>query len=156
MNLTILLTLLLAATVTLNLAKRDRRLLLIVVLLGVFSTSSLPAQAVTLAALGAQDSAITQQQKEQEEGLKLTPGGGQYSGLEHVDKPNSGTANDAEIKQKISEIRSDITVNSASGSVILSGTVEDKETAQQLVEQVKAIPGVQEVTFELGLQNPAS
>ena len=89
MNLTILLTLLLAATVMLNLAKRDRQLLLIVVLLGVFSTSSLPAQAMTLAALGAQDSAITQQQQEQEEGLKLTPGGGQYSGLEHVDKPSA-------------------------------------------------------------------
>ena len=153
MNLTVLLTLL-AAMVILNRAKRDRQLLLIVVLLGAFSTSSLPAQAVTLAALGAQDSAITQQQQ-QEEALKLTPGGGQYSGLEHVDKPSGQALSDADIQQKISEIRRDITVNSASGSVILSGTVEDKETAQQLVEQVKAIPGVQEVTFELGLQNPA-
>ena len=153
MNLTILLTLL-AAMVILNRAKRGQ-LLLIVVLLGTFFTSNLPAPAVTLAALGAQDSAITQQQQEQEEGLKLTPGGGQYSGLEHVDKPSGKALSDADIQQKISEIRRDITVNSASGSVILSGTVEDKETAQQLVEQVKAIPGVQEVTFELGLQNPA-
>lgn len=155
MNLTILLTLLLTATITINLAKRDRRLLLIAVLIGITYTISLPAQAMTLAALGAQDSAITQQQQKQEEGLKLTPGGGQYSGLEQVEKPN-GTQSDAAIKQKIAEIRNDLTVNSASGSVILSGTVENKETAQQLVEQVKAIPGVKEVTFELGLQNPAS
>jgi osmotically-inducible protein OsmY len=42
-------------------------------------------------------------------------------------------------------------VNVASGSVILSGTVENVDAAREIVEQVKNIPGVQQITFELGL-----
>lgn len=110
----------------------------------------------TLAALSAQDQPLSEQQSAQAENLKLTPGGGQYSGLEQVESSSGKALSDAEIKQKIrSDIASNIVVNSANGSVNLSGTVADRETARRIVEQVKEIPGVKEITFELGLQTPA-
>lgn len=112
----------------------------------------------SLAALGAEERALSEKQKQEEEFLKLTPTAGQYSGLEYVEKaPTGRTLSDAEITQKIkSDIQSDLVVNTSNGSVILSGTVTNKERAREIVEQVKAIPGVQEVTFELGLQNLAT
>jgi hypothetical protein len=112
-------------------------------------TSSLPA----LAALGASDEPLSPEQKQFEEQLKLNPDGGQYKGIEFVEpqSPADGSS-DAEIRDKIkSEVRNDIVVNVASGSVILSGTVENVDAAREIVEQVKNIPGVQQITFELGL-----
>lgn len=122
-------------------------------------TSSLPVWAAPkLAALGAEEQSLSEEQKTQEELLKLTPTADQYSGLEYVEKAQPGRAlSDAEITRKIkSDIKSDLVVNTSNGSVILSGTVRDKEKARQIVNQVKAIPGVKEVTFELGLQNLAT
>jgi hypothetical protein len=112
-------------------------------------TISLPAWA----ALGASDEPLSPKQKQLEEQLKLNPDGGQYKGIEFVEPqgPTDGLS-DAEIRNKIqSEVRNDIVVNVASGSVILSGTVENVDAAREIVEQVKSIPGVQQITFELGL-----
>lgn len=124
-------------------------------------TSSLPALATPhLAALGASDSVLNQPQKDlEEEGLKLNPGLGQYSGVEDVpERLWTGQAlSDQGIERKIkSEITDDLVIDIKNGEVLLSGRVEDKETAQDIVEQVKEIPGVRQITFELGLEKLAS
>ncbi len=63
---------------------------------------------------------------------------------------------DDSIKKSIKPYTSDsLVVEVANGSVQLSGRV-DKETAQNIVEHIKAIPGVHEITFNLGLNNKAS
>lgn len=107
-----------------------------------------------MAALGADDSALTKEQKAFDENLRLNPEGTQYTGLESVPKQSSGKQlNDAQVEEAIrSNVRDNLAVNVTNGSVMLTGRVEDKETAQAIVEQVKQIPGVQEISFSLGLE----
>ena len=129
-------------------------------LLGVFlfiSFNNLPALATPhLAALGSTDAVLTQEQEQLEEEMKTTPEGAQYSGLEYV-KENLGTSvSDKKISDRIDKIKGDLVANVTNGSVILSGTVKDKKTARSIVEKVKEIPGVHEITFELALENLAS
>ena len=158
MNIIYLVMIIAAITASL-LTQRDRlsslaRVIILIVL--VTYTSSLPALAARhVAALGAPDSAITSEQQRDED-FKLTPGAGQYSGLEYPDQQSGTPLSDSEITRKIKSETKNLVVNSANGSVILSGTVKDQETARQIVEQVKQIPGVREITFELGLQNSGS
>jgi len=121
-----------------------------------FLTSSLPALAAPhLAALGASDRVLNQPQKDlEEQGLKLNPGGGQYSGVEDVpERVNLGQQlSDTEIENKIkSDIANDLVIDIKNGEVLLSGMVKNQETAHNIVEQVKQIPGVRQITFELGL-----
>ena len=126
------------------------------VLLLTVAPSSPARSAPLLGALGTPDRALkTPQQKQLDERLKLNPGGGQYSGVEYVQEDfNPPEAlGDREIKQAIkSEVEEDLVAMVANGSVILSGTVKDRDTAREIVEKVKAIPGVHEITFELGLK----
>lgn len=123
------------------------------------SFNSLPALATpSLAALGAKDNAIHQQQQTMEEDLKLTPGGGHYSGIEYGTRTgeNERPLSDETIKQSIEPYTSDnLVVSVANGAVRLSGRVEDKEIARHVVEEIKEIPGVHEITFNLGLENQA-
>lgn len=130
---------------------------LIVIGVFVFSFNSLPAQAMpNLAALGAKDNAIHQQQQSLEEDLKLTPGGGHYSGIEYAQRSASESSplSDETIKQSIEPYTSDnLIVSVANGAVRLSGRVEDKEVARHIVEEIKEIPGVHEITFNLGLED---
>ena len=132
---------------------------MIVIGVFVFSFNSLPAQATpNLAALGAKDNAIHQQQQSLEEDLKLTPGCGHYSGIEYAERTSSEErpVSDEIIKQSIESYSSDnIVVAVANGSVRLSGRVEDKEIARHVVEEIKEIPGVHEITFDIGLENQA-
>lgn len=122
--------------------------------------TSLPAMASTdIAALGVQGDTLEPRQEQFEEDLKLTPTKAQYSGIEYAkasandDQPIS----DAQIREKItSSISDELTVNVASGSVILSGTVKNQSKARKIIDQVKGIPGVHEITFELGLEEQAS
>ena len=123
-----------------------------------FGFSSVPAIAGTnLAALGAYEN--TQARSQQiEESLKITPGGGHYSGIEHTERTadSEKAASDESIESTIEQYSSDnLTVAVANGSVKLSGQVENKEIAQHIVEQVKSIPGVYEVTYDLGLEDNA-
>jgi hypothetical protein len=87
--------------------------------------------------------------------LKLNPGGRHYSGIEYVDEeaaPGQRSYSDVEIEREIKSINSRLIAGVVNGSVIISGRVADKDTAKDIVEQVKEIPGVHEVTFELGLE----
>ncbi|WP_413160212.1 BON domain-containing protein [Capilliphycus salinus ALCB114379] len=133
---------------------------LFAVLLLTFIQSSSALATPFLGALGTPDSALkTPQQRQLDERLKLNPGGGQYSGVEYVqeDLNRSQTLSDREIQNTIkSEIQEDLVAMVSNGSVILSGTVKDRQTAQNIVEEVKAIPGVHEITFELGLKEKSN
>lgn len=133
-------------------------LLLGMVLLA-YSNSAPALAANDLAALGASDRTVTLEQQQIEEDLKLNPGGGHYSGIEYSERtaPGELAVSDETIEKSIESFAGDrVIVGVASGSVRLSGRVKDKETAQNIVEQTKAIPGVHEITFNLGLDNPAS
>ena len=163
---TILLSLAIMVIVGLSkiLTKKKSLFYSVVVLLGIATLSypsSLTAIAATdLAALGANESTLPQSQQQQiEEDLKVTPGGKHYSGIEHTEH-STGVAkavSDDSIEKSIKAYTSDgLVVAVANGSVQLSGRVKDKETAQNIVEHTKAIPGVFEITFNLGLDNKAS
>ncbi|MBV6627561.1 MAG: BON domain-containing protein [Rivularia sp. (in: Bacteria)] len=121
--------------------------------------NSLPAQATpNLAALGARDNAITEQQQSLEEDLKLTPGGGHYSGIEYARRTTTEQrpVSDETIKETLDSYTNDnLVVSVTNGAVKLSGRVKDKEIAQHVVEEIKEIPGVHEITFDIGLENQA-
>jgi len=163
MNLTELLFLLLGSGTIggiLFLSNRSNFLRSAALFLGVLlfvSSNSLPAFATPhLAALGSAEKALNPGQQQLEKNLKVTPEGAQYSGLEYVKESKASPLSDAQIRDRIENIEDDLVANVASGSVILSGTVEDKQTARKIVEKVKEIPGVHEITFELALEEIAS
>ena len=121
--------------------------------------NSLPAMAATESATpGAIKRFVSNEQQELEEDLNLTPGGGHYSGIEHAERTTGveKAVSDSSIESTIEKYSSDyLTVAVANGSVKLSGQVKDKEIARHIVNQVKEIPGVYEVTYNLGLENKA-
>ncbi|MGB3757087.1 MAG: BON domain-containing protein [Rivularia sp. (in: cyanobacteria)] len=126
-----------------------------------YSFNSLPALATpNIAALGARDSAIHESQQTMEQDLKLTPGGGHYSGIEYSDSArnaeNQPSVSDEAILESIEPYTSDnLIVSVTNGAVKLSGKVENKEVARHVVEEIKEIPGVHEITFDIGLENQA-
>ena len=127
-----------------------------------YSFNSLPALATpNIAALGARDSAIHESQQTMEKNLKLTPGGGHYSGIEYSDSARNAESqppvSDQTIQESIEPYTSDnLIVSVTNGAVKLSGKVENKEVARHVVEEIKEIPGVHEITFDIGLENQAS
>ena len=134
----------------------------IAVLLGIAILSyysSVPALAATDSAKsGAIKNFVSEEQQELQENLNLTPDGGHYSGIEYADRTQGveKAISDESIEQTLEEYSSDnLTVAVANGSVRLSGRVKDKDVARHIIEQTKAIPGVHEITFNLGLENKA-
>ena len=117
-----------------------------------FFASNVPALASTqIAALGSSDQTVTQDESQ----FKLNPGEGHYSGLEYA--PRTGEkqepVSDSVIKKTIkSQADDSVVVAVANGSVRLSGTIDNKEDARDLISKVKEIPGVHEITFDLGLE----
>ncbi len=64
---------------------------------------------------------------------------------------NAQTIDDESLTATVqSSAGDDIVVGVASGSVRLSGQTSNKKAAKDLVETIKAIPGVREITFDLG------
>lgn len=165
-NLLITLFMAIAIIVGFSLLKRKFSFASTIALLSIviftYSFNSLPALATpNLAALGARDSAIHEPQQTMEEDLKLTPGGGHYSGIEYSDSArtaeNQPSVSDETIQESIEPYTNDnLIVSVTNGAVKLSGKVEDKEIARHVVEQIKQIPGVHEITFDIGLENQAS
>lgn len=94
-----------------------------------------------------------------EEDLNLTPDGGHYSGVEYAQRTKGAAeaVGDEVIESTIAQYASDnLVIAVANGSVRVSGRVEDKEIARHVIEQIKEIPGVHEITFNLGLDRKAS
>jgi osmotically-inducible protein OsmY len=159
-NLSILLSLSLAiaviAYVSLMVANRRRLFEGTAVVLGMLLLlyANTPT-ALAVEDLGRNLATITGQQQLQEE-LKLTPEGDHYSGLEYSERtgPKEKAVSDETIEDSIESFAGDdVIVAVANGSVRLSGRVKDKKTAQNIIDKTKEIPGVHEVTFNLGLDN---
>ncbi len=139
-------------------SQRFRRSILLVGLISLIWGQSLPALAFPqLAAMGAVDSALTEKQKVLDESLKIDPTKRRYRGLESVQfQPDAEKLNDAQIKSAIkADINDDIFAAVASGSVQIFGDVQDIDIARDIVTQIKAIPGVREVMFDMGLETKA-
>lgn len=127
------------------------------VILGILLIAYASNSATALAAenlLGTTKLAAIPGQEQLGEDLKLTPDGDHYSGLEYAERTAKGeeALSDQNIQESIESFAGDdVIVAVANGSVRLSGKVKDKKTAQNIIEQTKEIPGVHEVTFNLGL-----
>ncbi|MBE9098123.1 BON domain-containing protein [Vacuolonema iberomarrocanum] len=86
-----------------------------------------------------------------DDGMTQTSKGGQYQGLEY---PNAkGTPlSDSEITRRIqADAPGTLVMSVSNGSVRLSGNVSDRKTAEGIVATVKALPGVHEVAYDIGL-----
>lgn len=140
---------------------KSKRLIHTVLLAGLISLicgNALSAIAVPqLAAMGAADSALNQQQRILDENLKIDPTRLRYRGLEYVQfQTGDETLSDPQIKSTIkSDINNDIFAAVASGSVQIFGNVQDIDVARDIVTKIKAIPGVREVMFDVGLETKA-
>lgn len=141
---------------------KSQRLLssaLAVCLVGIllFSNSVAALTMPQLAAMGAADSALDQRQRVLDEDLKIDPTKLRYRGLEYVQfQPEGERLSNAEIKSFIkSDINQDIFAAVASGSVQIFGNVPDIDVARDVVTQVKNIPGVREIMFDIGLETKA-
>ncbi|MEQ9552532.1 MAG: BON domain-containing protein [Coleofasciculus sp. G3-WIS-01] len=144
------------AIAILVLAKPNRLFHSAMMLLGVVIftfNSAFPALAAPPQA--AVDSAQNSQQQQQErEKLTTSAVGSQYQGIEYVESSKGGNElSDSQIQDKIkSDISENLVAGVASGAVRLTGTVKDQATARKIVEKVKDIPGVHEITFDLALE----
>ena len=106
------------------------------------------AQPVLAAA--ANDAALSEGQKALNEQLRTDPDRVQYEGIEY---PNAeGTPlSDREITSRIYRNAPDnLKVSVSNGAVRLSGTVKNQRVAQEIVQNVREIPGVHEVSYDLG------
>ncbi|HEY9734716.1 MAG TPA: BON domain-containing protein [Trichocoleus sp.] len=105
------------------------------------------------AAGAAQDAAISSEQRELNNDLESTPNGNQFHGIEYADVKGTPLS-DAEIERKIrSDVSDEIATSVSNGAVRLSGEVKNKRVAERIVNEVKQIPGVHEITFDLGLED---
>lgn len=122
------------------------------------SVSALAATDSVSPGAGAIKNFVTEEQQSFQEDLNLTPDGGHYSGIEYADRTKAAEkpASDESIQATIEEYaNSNLIVGVTNGSVRLSGRVKDKDIARHIVEQTKNIPGVHEITFDLGLDKNA-
>ena len=101
-------------------------------------------------AAAANDNALSQEQKALNEELRTDPAGVQYEGIEYPQVTGTPLS-DRQITARIYNNAPDnLKVSVASGAVRLSGTVRDMGTAQRIVQNVREIPGVHEVSYDLG------
>ncbi|MEQ8468289.1 hypothetical protein [Coleofasciculus sp. E1-EBD-02] len=100
------------------------------------------------------DSSQSSQQPNNEK-VTTSAAGSQYQGIEYVEPSRGGKElSDSQIQDKIeSDISENLVAGVASGAVRLTGTVKDQATARKYIEQIKDIPGVHEITFDLALED---
>jgi hypothetical protein len=141
------------AAIGLGLKGRDRTQQGAIALISAAMLLFLHAQPAQAAMATNEDATSPGQAEFEDKSLNLNPGGRHYSGLEYVKETDSGQMaySDTQIEREIKSIDDRLTAGVVNGSVIVSGRVANKETAQDVVNKVKAIPGVHEVTFDLGL-----
>jgi parvulin-like peptidyl-prolyl isomerase len=96
---------------------------------------------------------LTNDQQKLNETLQSNPTDRQYQGIEYADVKGTPLG-DQEITDRVeSQVPENLKVSVSNGSVRLSGKVSDRDTAQAIVEDVKSIPGVHEVAYDIGLKN---
>jgi len=118
-----------------------------VVLLTAFTTAiASPAWAAAV-----NDNALSEGQKALNETLKSTPQDNQYQGIEYPQVTGEALS-DREITQRIQrEIPDHLKVSVSSGAVRVSGKVNNRNEAQGVVQDIKEVPGVHEVSYDLGI-----
>ena len=107
------------------------------------------AQPATAAAVD--DNALSEGQKALNETLKTTPQGNQYQGIEYPQVTGTPLSDQQMTENIKGEIRENLKLSVSSGAVRVSGKVSDQRTAQRIVQDIKEIPGVHEVSYDLGL-----
>jgi len=97
------------------------------------------------------DSAVlSEEQATLNETLRETPQGNQYQGIEYTQP--QGSLSDRKITRRVrKELPEDVKLSVSNGSVRLSGEMPDLEFAKRVIEDIKTIPGVHEVSYDLGL-----
>jgi osmotically-inducible protein OsmY len=143
------------AIASLVLVKPNRLFRSVMMLLGVaiFTfNSAFPAFAAPPQA--AVDSSQGSQQPNNEK-VTTSAAGNQYQGIEYVASSRGGKElSDSQIQDKIeSDISENLVAGVASGAVRLTGTVKDQATARKYIDQIKDIPGVHEITFDLAIED---
>ena len=104
-------------------------------------------------AAAANDAVLSDEQSALQETLKTTPGGSQYQGIEYAQEKGAAVSDIAITRKVDSIVPSSLSLSVSNGSVRLSGKVENREAAQDIVQQVKEVEGVQQVAYDLGLQH---
>jgi hypothetical protein len=118
---------------------------LLAVMLGIAAQPALAA--------AANDNALSADQKALHETLKTTPNGNQYQGIEYP-QVTGEPLSDREISRRIErEVPQDLKLSVSNGAVRLSGQVNNRDVAQRIVQDIKEIPGVHEVSYDLGLSS---
>ncbi|MBD2256349.1 BON domain-containing protein [Pseudanabaena sp. FACHB-2040] len=138
-----------AAAYLANISARRARVELAAVALSVIMmlSASLPAQA----AAAAKDSAISSDQRALNGALQETPNGNQFHGIEYPEVDGTPLS-DTEIERRIrANVSDEIATSVSNGAVRISGEVKNRRVAQRIVDEIKDIPGVHELTFDLGL-----
>lgn len=111
-------------------------------------TLALPSPQPALAA-AAQEEALSEDQEALHETLR-TSTGNQYEGIEHA-SGQGVRMSDRDLRLKIEEdIADDLKLSVSNGSVRLSGQVDSLDAAKGIVADIKALPGVHEVSYTLG------
>ncbi|MEQ9239148.1 MAG: BON domain-containing protein [Coleofasciculus sp. E2-BRE-01] len=146
------------AIASLVLVKPNRLFRSAMMLLGVaiFTfNSAFPAFAAPpQAAVDSSSSQNSQVEQQEREKLTTSAAGNQYQGIEYIESSQGGKElTDSQIQDKISDISENLVAGVSSGAVRLTGTVKDQATARKLVEKIKDIPGVHEITFDLALED---
>ncbi|WOD40251.1 BON domain-containing protein [Nodosilinea sp. E11] len=96
---------------------------------------------------------LSNEQKDLNETLQTTPNDNQYQGIEYADVKGTPLG-DQDITDRVErQVPENLKVSVSNGSVRLSGKVSDRSTAQAIINDVKAIPGVHEVAYDLGLKS---
>lgn len=95
--------------------------------------------------------ALSEGQKALNEELQTTPQGNQYQGIEYPDIDGTPLSDQAITEKIRNEIPNNLKLSVSNGSVRLSGKVNDRRTAQRIVQDIKEIPGVHEISYDLGL-----
>ncbi len=95
---------------------------------------------------------LTNDQKELNQTLQTTPNENQYQGIEYADVKGTPLG-DQEITDRVeSAAPKNLKVSVSNGSVRLTGKVANRSAAQAIIDDVKAIPGVHEVAYDLGIK----
>lgn len=111
------------------------------------------AFASPVAAAAADDNVLSKGQEALNENLKTTPEGDQYQGIEYAQEKGRHLS-DREITKRVQKkIPNDVKLSVSNGSVRLSGEVANRDKAQRIVQSIKEIPGVHEISYDLGLSS---
>lgn len=104
-------------------------------------------------AAAANDAVLSEGQQELHETLRKSPTGNQYSGIEYPQSTGEPTSDRELITQVQQSVPGDVKLSVSNGSVRLSGQVGSLDEAKRIVQDVKEIPGIHEVSYDLGVNS---